>query len=160
MATTTDPVARLREAIGIQRGPSPWRTVTQQDIDTFADLSDDHQWIHVDVQRAKRESPYGTTIAHGNLTLSMIDGLVEKLKDNNIFDQEGLELAVNMGFNRVRYPAPVPVGSQIRVTSELVSVEDKGNGWWEAVDRHTVHTDAGEKPACVAENVSRLLFKG
>lgn len=159
MSTTADPVARLREAIGVTRGPSPWRTVTQEDIDTFADVSDDHQWIHVDVDRAKRESPFGTTIAHGNLTLSMIDGLAEKIEGSNPLDDERIELGVNMGWNRVRFPAPVPVGSRIRASAELVSVEDKGKGWWEVVDRYTVETDGGEKPACVAESVGRLLFK-
>jgi acyl dehydratase len=159
MSTTADSVARLREAIGVTRGPSPWRTVTQEDIDTFADVSDDHQWIHVDVDRAKRESPFGTTIAHGNLTLSMIDGLAEKIEGSNPLDDERIELGVNMGWNRVRFPAPVPVGSRIRASAELVSVEDKGKGWWEVIDRYTVETDGGEKPACVAESVGRLLFK-
>ena len=74
MPTTTDPIARLREMIGITRGPTTWRTITQEDIDAFARITGDHQWIHVDVERAKRESPFGTTIAHGNLTLSAIDG--------------------------------------------------------------------------------------
>lgn len=159
MATTENSVARLREAIGVERGPSPWRPVSQDEIDAFADVSDDHQWIHVDVERAKRESPFGTTIAHGNLTLSMIDGLIEKIEGENIFDQDRIELGVNMGWNRVRFPAPVPVGSQIRATAELLSVEEKGKGWWEIVDRYTVECEGGQKPACVAESVSRLLFK-
>lgn len=159
MATTDTSVARLREAIGVARGPSPWRPVTQEEVDTFADVSDDHQWIHVDVERAKRESPFGTTIAHGNLTLSMIDGLIEKIEGENIFDQDRIELGVNMGWNRVRFPAPVPVGSQIRATAELLSVQEKGEGWWEIVDRYTVECEGVEKPACVAESVSRLLFK-
>lgn len=156
MNTTNDPVARLREAIGVRRGPSPWRTVTQEEINTFADLSGDHYWIHVDPERAKRESPFGTTIAHGNLTLSMIDALVEAIEDGEVLDGGHVEVGVNMGWNRVRFPAPVPAGSRIRATAELVSVEDKGNGWWELVDRVTVETDGGEKPAAVAESVGRL----
>jgi acyl dehydratase len=156
---TNDPLARLREAIGVSRGPSPWRTVTQEEINTFADLSGDHYWIHLDVERAKRESPFGTTIAHGNLTLSMIDALVEAIEDGEVLDDEHIEVGVNMGWNRVRFPAPVPVGSRIRATAELVSVEDKGNGWWELVDRVTVETEGGEKPASVAESVNRLRLK-
>jgi len=159
MSTTTDPVARLRDAIGTKRGPSPWRTVSQGEIDTFADVSGDHQWIHIDVERAKRESPFGTTIAHGNMTLSMIDGLAEKIEADNPIDEERLELGVNMGWNRVRFPSPVPAGSRVRTTAELVSVEDKGGGWWEIVDRYTVETEGSEKPACVAESVGRLRFK-
>lgn len=160
MSTTADPVARLRDAIGVKRGPSPWRTVSQQDIDAFADVSDDHQWIHVDIERAERESPFGTTIAHGNLTLSMIDGLAEKIEADNAIDEERLELGVNMGWNRVRFPSPVPAGSRVRTIAELISVEDKGGGWWEIVDRYTVETEGSEKPACVAESVGRLRFEG
>jgi acyl dehydratase len=159
MSATTEPVARLREAIGVQRGPSSWRAVTQDDIDVFAQITGDHQWIHVDVERAKRESPFGTTIAHGNLTLSMIDGLREEISARDALDSEQIALGVNMGWNRVRFPAPVPSGSRIRATAELVSVEEKGNGWWEIVDRFTVETEGGEKPACVAESVGRILFK-
>src|SRR5579859_6097408 len=108
MATTSDPIQNLREAIGVQRGPTEWRTVTQEDIDAFAQITGDHQWIHVDVARAQRESPFGTTIAHGNLTLSLIDGLREQLSPTGALDQAGIVLGVNLGWNRVRYPAPVP----------------------------------------------------
>ncbi len=159
MATTTDPIQRLRDAIGVQRGPTSWRTISQEEIDAFAKITGDHQWIHVDVERAKRESPFGTTIAHGNLTLSVIDGLREEITVRNPADLERIALGVNMGWNRVRYPAPVPAGSRVRATAELVSVEEKGNGWWEVVDRFTVETEAGEKPACVAESVGRVLLK-
>jgi acyl dehydratase len=160
MSTTTDTIARLREAIGTQRGPSDWRTVTQQDIDSFAQITGDHQWIHVDVERAKRESPFGTTIAHGNLTLSVIDGLREQITARDPADLEQVALGVNMGWNRVRYPAPVPAGTRVRATAELISVEEKGNGWWELVDRFTVEVEGGEKPACVAESVGRILLRG
>jgi acyl dehydratase len=155
MSTTTDPIERLRSAIGEQRGPSSWREITQEDINTFAQISGDHQWIHVDVERAKRESPFGTTIAHGNLTLSAIDGLREELSVQDVADQ--FALGVNLGWNRVRYPAPVPAGSRIRAMAELVAVEEKGGGWWELVDRFTVEVEGSEKPACVAESVVRLL---
>jgi acyl dehydratase len=159
MTTTTDPIGRLREMVGVTRGPTGWRTVTQEDINKFAEITGDHQWIHVDIERAQRESPFGTTVAHGNLTLSMIDGLREQLTTTDLADLEQIVLGVNMGWNRVRYPAPVPAGSQIRATGELVSVEEKGGGWWEVVDRFTVEVQGGEKPACVAESVGRLLLR-
>jgi acyl dehydratase len=159
MATTTDPIARLREAIGVKRGPTSWRTVTQEDIDAFAQITGDHQWIHVDVERAKRESPFGTTIAHGNLTLSIIDGLREQIATRDAADLEQIALGVNMGWNRVRFPAPVPAGSRVRATAELVSVEEKGGDWWEVVDRFTVEAEGAQKPACVAESVGRILLR-
>ena len=157
--TTADPISELRAAIGVRRGPSEWRTVSQDEIDAFARITGDHQWIHVDVERAKRESPFGTTIAHGNLTLSLIDGLREQLSVRAPADEEQIALGVNMGWNRVRYPAPVPAGSRVRATAELVSVEEKGNGWWEIVDRFTVEVEDAEKPACVAESVARVLLR-
>src|SRR6476620_9016592 len=105
-----------RELIGTPIGPSPWREVTQADINEFAGLSGDDQWIHVDVERAEKESPFGTTIAHGNLTLSMIDGFRLMLMQS-----VGLKLGVNYGWNKVRFPAPVPAGAKLRATAELVS---------------------------------------
>jgi len=158
MATSIDVIARLRDAIGVQRGPSSWRTVTQDEIDAFAKITGDHQWIHVDVERAKRESPFGTTVAHGNLTLSLIDGLREEITARDPADLEQVALGVNIGWNRVRFPAPVPAGSRVRATGELVSVDEKGNGWWEVTDRFTVEVEGGEKPACVAESVGRILL--
>ena len=104
----------LKELIGTEIGPGEWREVRQQDIDTFADLSGDHQWIHVDTERAKQESPFGTTIAHGNLTLSMIDGF--RL---DLITTTGFKLGVNYGWNRVRFPAPVPAGSRVRAKAEV-----------------------------------------
>ncbi len=159
MSTATDSIARLREATGVTRGPTPWRTITQEDIDKFAEITGDHQWIHVDVERAKRESPFGTTIAHGNLTLSAIDGLREQVMLGDPADRERIALGVNIGWNRVRFPAPVPAGSNIRATAELVSVEEKGGGWWELTDRFTIEVEGGEKPACVAESVARILLR-
>ena len=159
MATTIDPIARLREAIGVQRGPTSWRTITQEDIDAFARITGDHQWIHVDVERAKRESPFGTTIAHGNLTLSVIDGLREQITARDPAELDQIALGVNMGWNRVRFPAPVLAGSRVRARAELVSVEEKSGGWWEVVDRFTIESEGGEKPACVAESVGRILLR-
>lgn len=159
MSTTIDPIARLREAIGVKRGPSAWRTVTQADIDAFAKITGDHQWIHVDVERAKRESPFGTTIAHGNLTLSAIDGLREEIATRDAAVLERIALGVNMGWNRVRFPAPVPAESRVRASAELVSVEQRDGSWWELVDRFTVEAEGAEKPACVAESVGRIRLR-
>ena len=159
MPISTDPIVRLREAIGVRRGPTNWRTVTQADIDAFAQITRDHQWIHVDAERAKRESPFGTTIAHGNLTLSLIDGLREQLSPREAARLAEIAMGVNMGWNRVRFPAPVPAGCRVRASAELVSVQEKGGGWWEIVDRFTVEAEGAEKPACVAESVGRILLR-
>ena len=147
-----DGIEGLRELIGTAIGPTDWLEITQEQIDAFADVSRDHQWIHVDPERAARESPYGTTVAHGNLTLSLVDHLRSQL-----FRQEGVTMGVNLGWNRVRFPAPVPAGSRIRATAEVASVEDKGSGWVEVVTRFTVEREGGEKPVCVADSVGRAL---
>jgi acyl dehydratase len=133
-------------------GPSEWREVTQEMVNEFADLIGDHQWIHTDVERARRESPFGTTIAHGNLTLSLIDGL-----RGGLSEWTGFKLGVNYGWNKVRFPAPVPVGSRVRCYAQLVEVSDVGGGWHQAVTRFTVEVEGGEKPVCVADSVGRLL---
>jgi acyl dehydratase len=133
-------------------GPSRWREVTQEMIDQFAALTGDDQWIHVDVERAKLESPFGTTIAHGNLTLSLIDGLRRDLSE-----WSGFKLGVNYGWNKVRFPAPVPVGSRLRCYAQIVEVDDVGAGWHQVVTRMTVEIEGSEKPACVADSVGRLL---
>ncbi|MEX0993802.1 MAG: MaoC family dehydratase [Solirubrobacterales bacterium] len=144
----------LKGRVGEKQGPTEWREVTQQMIDTFAKLSGDDQWIHVDRERAVKESPFGTTIAHGNLTLAMIDGFRLEFAVNI----EGAKLGVNMGWNRVRFPAPVPSGSRIRASAETVEVTEKGDGWWEVVQRFTIELEGGEKPVCVADSVGRALM--
>jgi acyl dehydratase len=142
----------LKALQGKEIGPSEWREVTQADIDTFAELTGDHQWIHTDVERAKKESPFGTTVAHGNLTLSLIDGLrLELLKST------GFKLGVNYGWNKVRFPAPVPSGSKIRATAEVIEVEEVGGGWFQVVTRFKVEVEGSDKPACVADSVGRAL---
>ena len=135
-------------------GPSEWREVTQEMIDQFAALSGDDQWIHTDPERAQRESPYGTTVAHGNLTLSLIDGLRKGLTD-----WSGFKLGVNYGWNKIRFPAPVPAGSRVRCFAEIVEVSDLGGGWHQAVTRLTVEVEGNEKPACVADGVGRVLVE-
>jgi acyl dehydratase len=133
-------------------GPSQWREVTQEMVDQFADLTGDHQWIHVDVDRAKLESPFGTTVAHGNLTLSLIDGLRKDL-----IESSGFKLGVNYGWNKVRFPAPVLVGARLRCYAQIVEVSEVGGGWHQVVTRYTVDAEGGEKPACVADSVGRVL---
>ena len=150
--TTVNGIDELKALVGQTIGPSEWREVTQEDIDTFAELSGDDQWIHVDVERAKTESPFGTTIAHGNLTLSLIDGF-----RRDLIESTGFALGVNYGWNKVRFPAPVPVGSRVRATGEVLSVEDVGGGWWQVVTKFTVEVEGSEKPACVGESVGRAL---
>jgi acyl dehydratase len=133
-------------------GPSDWRDVTQEMINEFAELTGDHQWIHVDVERAKVESPFGTTIAHGNLTLSLVDGLRRSLAE-----WSGFKLGVNYGWNKVRFPAPVLAGARVRCFQELVEVSEIGGGWYQLVTRFTVEAEGGEKPVCVADSVGRVL---
>jgi acyl dehydratase len=150
--TTVSGIDEFQGLVGQTLGPSEWRDVTQEMIDTFAELSGDHQWIHVDVERAKTESPFGTTIAHGNLTLAAIDGFRDQL-----LVSDGFKLGVNYGWNKVRFPAPVPAGSRIRASIHVLSVDDAGNGWWQIVQRWTVEVEGTEKPACVADSVGRAL---
>jgi acyl dehydratase len=133
-------------------GPSQWREVTQEMINQFADLSGDHQWIHVDVERAKTESPYGTTIAHGNLTLSLADSFRKEL-----MRADGFALGVNYGWNKVRFPSPVPVDSPVVGTTELVSFDELEGGWWQAVTKFTITVEGAPKPSFVGESVTRLM---
>jgi acyl dehydratase len=142
----------VKELLGRQIGPGEWRQVTQEHIDAFADLSGDHQWIHVDVERAAKESPFGTTVAHGNLTLSLIDGFRQDL-----IESSGFVLGVNYGWNKVRFPAPVPAGSKVRTSAEVVEVEEVGDGWWQIVTRFILEVEGAEKPCCVADSVGRAL---
>jgi acyl dehydratase len=149
---TANGIEEFTALIGQEVGPSEWREVTQEMIDRFAEISGDDQWIHVDVERARKESPFGTTIAHGNLTLSMIDGF--RL---DLIGSSGFVLGVNYGWNKVRFPAPVPSGSRLRATAEVVSVDEVGGNWWQIATRFTVEVEGNEKPACVAESVGRAL---
>ena len=149
---TADGIEELQGLVGQQIGPGEWRTVSQDDIDTFARLSGDDQWIHVDVERAKAESPFGTTVAHGNLTLSLIDGFRLEL-----IQTTGVKLGVNYGWNKVRFPAPVPADARVRASAEIVSVDDVGGGWWQVATKFVVEVEGSDKPACVAESVGRAL---
>jgi acyl dehydratase len=144
-----DDVVALKDRV---IGPSQWREVTQEMVNRFAELTGDHQWIHTDVERAKLESPFGTTIAHGNLTLSLIDGLRVDLND-----WSGFKLGVNYGWNKVRFPAPVVVGAKLRCYAQVVDVSEVGGGWYQIVTRFTVEAEGSAKPVCVADSVGRAL---
>ena len=128
-------------------GPSSWIDVTQERIDGFAELTGDHQWIHVDPERAK-DGPFGTTIAHGYLTLSLLP-----VASYEVVPRQG-GMGINYGLNRVRFPAPVPVGSRVRATFEVLGVEEQDWGG-QATMQATVEREGGDKPVCVAEIVFR-----
>ena len=147
-AGVEDAKARLGQEIGV----SDWMLIDQPRVDAFAQVTGDRQWIHVDVERAKRESPFGGPIAHGYLTLSLLARFA-----GECIAVEGIRLAVNYGLNRVRFAAPVKVGSRVRARFVLGSVEDIRGGAemvWQAV----VEVEGGSKPACVAEMVTRWYF--
>jgi acyl dehydratase len=149
---TVNGIEGLRELQGKTVGPSDWREVTQEMINTFAELSGDDQWIHVDVERAKNESPFGTTVAHGNLTLSLVDGFRKQL-----IESTGFVLGINYGWNKVRFPAPVPAGSKVRASAETVEIDDLGGGWYQIVTRFTLEVEGNEKPCFVGDQVGRAL---
>lgn len=140
-------------AIGSELGVSDWIEIDQKRIDGFADVTGDHQWIHVDPERAKTESPYGTTIAHGFLTLSMIPALTE---DN--LNVANAKMVLNYGLNKVRFLTPVTPGSRIRARSELADAERIGENMVNLVVRHTIELDGSEKPALVADTIGRAIF--
>ncbi|MCH9722510.1 MAG: MaoC family dehydratase [Actinomycetia bacterium] len=139
--------------VGRELGVSDWFRIDQQRINDFADVTGDHQWIHVDVERARAQSPYGTPIAHGFLTLSLIPALS---KDN--FRVENAKLAINYGLNKVRFLSAVPVDSRIRVRSELADTARVDDTTVNMTVRHTVEIDGVDKPAAVAEMIVRVIF--
>ncbi|WP_371581365.1 MaoC family dehydratase [Streptomyces sp. NBC_01314] len=141
----------LKAAVGEQLGYSDWLEVDQKRIDLFAEATGDHQWIHVDPEKAAT-GPFGTTIAHGYLTLSLLPLLVPQvLKVDNV------RMGVNYGTNKVRFPAPVPVGSRLRATAALQEVTEVGGGV-QVTAAVLVEREGGDKPVCVAESVSRYYF--
>ncbi|MCT4357378.1 MaoC family dehydratase [Streptomyces sp. Je 1-79] len=141
----------LRAAVGEPLGHSDWLEVEQKRIDLFADATGDHQWIHVDPERAA-SGPFGKTIAHGYLTLSLLPTLVPQ-----IMRVEGMKMGLNYGTNKVRFPSPVPVGSRLRAGAVLTEVTDAGGGV-QVTATVTVEREGGDKPVCVAESVSRYYF--
>lgn len=151
MALVFDSVASVLAARGQSMGPSGWLTVTQERVNQFADATDDHQWIHVDPERAK-QGPFGAAIAHGYLTLSLISRFLPELAE-----LRNLKMGVNYGTNKVRFPNAVPVGSRIRAHGELIEAEEVPGGV-QAIIRVTVEIEGQDKPACVAESISRYYF--
>jgi acyl dehydratase len=141
----------LRAAVGTEVGVSDWITVDQDRINLFADATEDHQWIHLDAEKAAL-GPFKTTIAHGYLTLSLLPRLSE-----GITKVEGVKMGVNYGLNKVRFPAPVPSGSKVRARFTLLSVEDIEGGI-QLVTQATIEREGGDKPCCVAETVSRMYL--
>lgn len=139
--------------VGQELGVSDWLTIDQQRINDFAEVTGDHQWIHVDVERATTESPYRAPIAHGFLTLSLIPALS---KDN--FRIQGAKLVINYGLNKVRFLSAVPVDSRVRVRSELAEVTPAGDGRANLIVKHTIEIDGVDKPAAVAEMIARIVF--
>jgi acyl dehydratase len=149
--TATTTLSELPALKGAALGSSDWVEVTQERVNTFADATGDHQWLHVDVERAKKESPFGGPIAHGYFTLSLLIPMWSQVL--TITDQTA---SVNYGLNKVRFPAPVPVGSKIRLTATLLEVEEIKGGFQVTVAA-TIEREGGDKPVCVAEPVFRYL---
>jgi acyl dehydratase len=143
----------LIQAEGETLGTSDWHAVDQAAIDAFADVTGDHQWIHVDVERAKG-TPFGGTIAHGYYTLALAPGLTDQ-----VMRLEGFAFAINYGLNRVRFPAPLPVGSRVRMTARLANVEEIQGGAQMTLEL-TFEREGGDKPVCVAESLARVYPAG
>ena len=147
---------QMQSRVGEQTSQSEWFEVTQERINDYASVSMDHQWIHVDVDRANKESPFGAPIAHGNLTLAIMSHLpMASIAEGP--KVEGQKLGINYGFDRIRFPSPVPVGTRIRATSTLKRVELKG-GMLETMNEIVVEAQGTEKPVCVAESLGRMVF--
>ena len=144
-------VAELGAASGENIGPSDWVTIAQHDVDLFAEATGDHQWIHVDPEKAA-DGPFGGTIAHGYLTLSLLPRFFRQM-----YEVKGVRLAINYGLNKVRFPAPVPVGANVRACTVLVDVHDLGGGTVQATFFTTLEIQGSSKPACVAESIIRYI---
>jgi acyl dehydratase len=149
MATVFKTPADLASSVGTHLGVSEWLEITQDRINTFADATGDHQWIHVDPARAAR-GPFGACIAHGYLTLSLVSMFLPQ-----IVEVRGISMGINYGTDKVRFPAPVPVGSRVRAGGELVKVEDVKDGV-QATVRVTIEIEGRERPACVVDTISRF----
>ncbi|MGV9709223.1 MaoC family dehydratase [Gordonia sp. NPDC003424] len=144
-------VDELKAAIGEDLGSGEWLEITQDRVNQFADATGDHQWIHIDPERAK-SGPFGAPIAHGYLTLSLLPMLA-----GSIFTVEGPKLIINYGLNKVRFPNPVPVGSRVRANAVITAVEETGAGV-NMIVKNTIEIEGVDKPACVAENVRVMVY--
>lgn len=151
MARVFDTPAELLNCIGERLGETDWLSIEQDRVDLFADATGDHQWIHVDPERA-RQGPFGATIAHGYLTLSLVNYFLPQ-----IIEVHGISMGVNYGCDKVRFPAPVPVGSAIRGVGELVNAEEVKGRAVQATVRVTVEVQGNERPGCVVDTISRFV---
>ena len=149
MSVTANGLDELKAMAGTSLGHTGWLEITQDRVNTFADATGDHQWIHVDRERAAA-GPFGGTIAHGYLTLSLVIPLL-----NELVDVKGVSMGINYGLNKVRFPAPVPVGSKVRLAAQLGAVEDAGVNAVQGVIDCIIEVEGSEKPACVAQAVLR-----
>ncbi|WP_327096191.1 MaoC family dehydratase [Nocardia vinacea] len=151
MATTVDKPTDLLDLIGTDLGTSDWHEIPQRDIDMFAEATHDEQWIHVDVERAKT-GPFGGTIAHGYLTLSLLIPLWSEIL---VIENRGM--AINYGLNKVRFPAPVPAGSKVRLTATLADATDLGDGAVQVTVDAVMEREGADKPVCIAQMVHRYF---
>ncbi|MGH7965961.1 MAG: MaoC family dehydratase [Candidatus Binatia bacterium] len=149
MATRMVEFKDVKSLVGQELGVSEWHLVTQPEINTFADATHDHQWIHIDVERAKKESPFGGPIAHGYYTLSLAPYLLSQ-----VWAVQGIKMGVNYGLNKLRFPAPVSIGKRVRVRATLNNVEDVSGGVQVTIGM-AFEVEGSDKPVCVAEGVSR-----
>ena len=154
MAQVFNSAAAVLQAVGQDLGTTDWLSISQERIQTFADATGDHQWIHVDPDRA-RQGPFGTTIAHGYLTLSLANLFLPQL-----VQYEGLKMGVNYGCDKVRFPAPVPVGSHVRGHGQVMAAEPVAGDGVQVTVRITVQIEGSDKPGCVVDTISRLFFEG
>jgi len=150
MTTTFDKPAALLSAVGQHLGHSEWLEIDQQRINLFADATGDHQWIHVDEEKAA-SGPFGKTIAHGYLTLSLANLFLPQIMQVN-----NVSMGVNYGCEKVRFPAPVPVGSRVRGAGEIISAEEVKGGV-QVVVRMTIEVEGSDRPACVIDTISRFF---
>jgi acyl dehydratase len=147
--TKTIDVKDLEAHAGEHLGSSDWHEITQDQVNLFADATGDHQWIHVDPERAK-SGPFGGTIAHGYLTMSLVPSLLQE-----VWKVDGMKMGLNYGINKLRFPAPVPVGSKVRADVNLAAVDDVGGGGLQTTLSVTIEIEGQDKPGCVAEVVYR-----
>ena len=150
MPRVFDRPAELLDAVGAPLGPTDWLAMTQERVNLFADATGDHQWIHVDPERA-RDGPFGACIAHGYLTLALVNLFLPQL-----MQVEAVRMGVNYGVDKVRFPAPVPVGARIRGRGEVVAAEEL-KGAVQVIVRVSVEIEGSDRPACVADTISRFV---
>ena len=148
----------FKKNLGSDDGVGEWHTVTQEQINQFADATLDHQFIHVDPEKAAQLSPYGVTIAHGFLTLSLVVHLGASIPPVDPSAYQGLAMGINYGLDRVRFPSPVKVNARVRARRELLAAELKGPSTLQLKQRVVVEVEGEDKPACVADTLTRLVY--